>query len=361
VTQSRPATGTRLFLSAVFVLFMGGVGWAAARFLTVPAPPVPAIVSQAPAPSAAPTAIVDPLAPDRPAEFDAAPRAAASGDWVKARPAFQYSRASEERAGVNPCAMPGADLSGFEVWSGLSKGRYTLPREGAFDATGGFDLVFHFHGDELAKRELIESGEKFVLYGLTLDPSESYAPLFSGTKLFSSLIAQIEQLLSASHGSPVHVRHVALSAWSAGYMGVLATLVQPEAKDVEGVILIDGLHGPRGGLEHQLAPFVEYARRASTGERFFLVTHSSIDPPNFASTSEASHYLLSALGAKPEAVKREDGFGLELVEYFTRGEFHVRGYAGNDKADHCAQVTLLRSAYKALGKRFRAAGTKASP
>jgi hypothetical protein len=235
----------------------------------------------------------------------------------------------------------------------LSKGRFTRPREGVFDARGGFDLILHLHGDELAKRELIESGEKFVLYGLTVDASESYAQLFSGTKLYSSLIAQIEQLLTAAHGSPVHARQVALSAWSAGYMGVMATLVQPEAKDIAGAVLIDGMHGPRGKLEQQLAPFVDYARRAAAGEGFFLVTHSSIDPPNFASTTESAHYLLSALGAKPEAVRRDDGFGLELVEYFSRGGFHVRGYAGNDKADHCAQVTLLRTAYKALGRRFR--------
>lgn len=249
--------------------------------------------------------------------------------------------------------MPGADASGLEVWTNLSKGRFTRPREGVFDAQGNFDLILHFHGDELAKRELIESGEKFVLYGLTVDASESYAQLFSGTKLYGSLVAQIEQLLTASHGSPVHARHVALSAWSAGYMAVMATLVQPEAKDVEGAVLIDGMHGPRGKLEHQLAPFVDYARRAATGERFFFVTHSSIDPPNFSSTTESAHYLLSALGAKPEAVQRNDGFGLELVEYFSRGDFHVRGYAGNDKADHCAQVTLLRTAYRALGRRFR--------
>ena len=89
------------------------------------------------------------------------------------------------------------------------------------------------------------------------------------------------------------------------------------------------------------------------GERFLLVTHSSIDPPNFSSTTESAHYLLSALGEKPQPVRRNDRFGLELIEYFTHGEFHVRGYAGNDKADHCAQVTLLRDAFSALGRRWQ--------
>ena len=114
-----------------------------------------------------------------------------------------------------------------------------------------------------------------------------------------------------------------------------------------------GLHGgPRDTLDRQLAPFVAFARRAAAGERFFLVTHSSIDPPDFASTTESAHYLLSALGARPRAVRRNDRYGLELVELFTQKDFHVRGYAGNDKADHCAQVTLLRDAYAALGRRW---------
>jgi hypothetical protein len=30
----------------------------------------------------------------------------------------------------------------------------------------------------------------------------------------------------------------------------------------------------------------------------------------------------------------------------------VRGYAGNDKADHCAQIAILRDVYRALGQRW---------
>jgi hypothetical protein len=136
-------------------------------------------------------------------------------------------------------------------------------------------------------------------------------------------------------------------------MAILSTLAQPEAKEVDAVVLIDGLHGPRGALERPFATLVDFARRAGAGERFLLVTHSSIDPPNFSSTTESAHYLIAALGGRPEAVRRRDRVGLELVEYFTRGDFHVRGYAGNDKADHCAQVTLLRDAFKALGNRWK--------
>jgi hypothetical protein len=311
-------------------------------------PPPPPKPPAAPAPR---TSIDDPLAPGRPAKLDPT-RDAASGDWVTARPGFQYSRGASER-GANPCALPAADTTAFTPWANLVKGRITAPKTGGFDASGGFELVLHFHGDELARRELALSGQSFVLYGLTLDPSENYAALFAGTKFLSQLVHEIEQTLTKTRGAPAHARKVGLSAWSAGYMAVLSIVAQPESKDVDTVILIDGLHGPRGHLELPLAPFVDFARQAEKGERLMIVTHSSIDPPDFASTTEAAHYLLSALGEKPEAVKRDDRYGLELVEYFSRGQFHVRGYAGNDKADHCAQVTLLRDAYAALGRRWQ--------
>jgi hypothetical protein len=234
----------------------------------------------------------------------------------------------------------------------LTKGRFTLPKSGAFADNGDFDLVLHFHGDDLARRELIESQQPFVLYALTLDLNESYATPFAGSKFMGQIVAAIESMLGAKRGGQAHARHIGLSAWSAGYMAVLSILGQPEAQRVDAVVLSDGLHGERGHLDAQVAPFVTYAKRAEAGERFFLVTHSSIDPPTFASTTESVHFLLSALGERPQLVKRDDRYGLELVEYFSRGDFHVRGYAGNDKADHCAQVTLLRDAYAAIGRRW---------
>jgi hypothetical protein len=310
------------------------------------------VASPAPVVSAAPNTVVDPLAPERPALLDSSVRPADGGSWVTARPGFQYSRTPAERGGVNPCALPEGDSSAFEPWKNLAKGRFSAPREGALDASGHFDLVIHLHGDELARRELAASRQSFVLYSLTLEPGENYAALFSGSGLYAQTVAAVERAMGESHGAPAHAGHVALTAWSAGYMGILAMLAQPEAKDVDAIVLIDGLHGPRDALDRQLAPFVDYARRAAAGERFLFVAHSSIDPPDFASTTESAHHLISALGARPVAVRRNDRYGLELVEFFTQKDFHVRGYAGNDKADHCAQVTLMRDAFAALGRRW---------
>jgi hypothetical protein len=236
----------------------------------------------------------------------------------------------------------------------LSRGHFSAPRVGALDASGQFDLVVHLHGDEPVRRELAQSQQRFVLYTLTLDPSQSYAPLFSGSGLLPALVSEIEHSLSKTAGVQARRRRLALSAWSAGFTGVEALLAQPEANELDAIILIDGLHAPRErtAFRAQLQPFVHYSALAAAGERLMIVTHSSIDPPDFACSTESAHYLIASLGGKPTAVQRKDPFGLELVEYYSLGDFHVRGYAGNDKADHCAQLALLRTAYGALGRRW---------
>jgi hypothetical protein len=298
--------------------------------------------------------IDDPLGPGHPAMVDASPRPA-SGNWITAHPGFQYSHNAAERGGVEPCAAGGGDPSSFEDWTPLGRGHFSAPRRLMLDAPDHLDLVIHLNGDEPIRRELIESRQNLVLYTLTLDPSQGYAPLFTGTHLFEAIVAGVEQAVTKRSGRATHVRHVALSAWSAGFVGIEAALVQPVSQDVDAVVLIDGLHAPRGDVnafKAQLKPFVDYAARAAAGERFMLVSHSSIDPPDFASTTECAHYLIAAMGGKPQAVRRADPMGLELVEYFSRGEFHVRGYAGNDKADHCAQLAVLRGAFATLGRRW---------
>jgi hypothetical protein len=344
---------------------------AAAAYLGITQPWKSRPVRTALAPSAtvaasAPDTLVDPLNVDRPVTIDATPRAGA-GDWVKARPAFQYSRPAAERGGIEPCSPQKFDRTAYEEWVPLLQGHFSAPRALQLDEQGHFDLVIHLNGDGPVQRELIRSGQPLVLYTLTISASRSYAPLFSSPYLLDAIVAGIEKNLSERAGRPASVGRIALSAWSAGFVGVGAALGQPKIKDVrniDAVILIDGLHAPRNdrsSFKAQLQPFVDYAVRAAAKERFMFVSHSSIDPPNFASTSECAHYLVSSLAGRPQPVRRLDTMGLELIEFFSKGDLHVRGYAGNDKADHCAQLALLRDAFTALGRRWAAAPPPAAP
>jgi hypothetical protein len=350
-SMSRP--GRVLLLSLLFALSAG-----AAYYLLVVRPrssAIPVVVAS-PKPSAAPGAhaIVDPLRPDAPIERDDL-RMPPREDWVKARPEFQYSLSAAQRGGVEPCATQAVDASGFEDPLPRGRARLHLPRDFAPEPNGDFDLIVHLHGDEPIRRELIESGQKLPLLTYTLGMNEGYGPLFNSPEPYRAAVSDVEQVLSRRSGRPAHARRVAFSAWSAGFVGVAAAISQKTASQIDAVILIDGLHAPRRdkfAFEAQLKPFLDFARRAAEGRAFMFVSHSSIDPPDFASTTECAHYLEAALGGRPQPVKRRERFGLELVEYFNRGTFDVRGYAGNDKPDHCAQIALLRDVFRALGKRW---------
>lgn len=343
-------TTTLLLLGA---LVLGG----AASYVVVHSASKPTKVRiGTPAPSATTPVgtLIDPLVPNRLVTLDAEPRKLAQ-DWVAARPGFQYSRPAAERGGVEPCTTQKVDTSGFDDWVMLARGRFSAPKSLQLDGSGGFDLVIHVNGDEPVRRELIESKQSMALYTLTLPPTQGYAPEFNSTGLYQAILASVEQRVGARVGKTAHVRHVVLSAWSAGFVGIAAILSQRGSKPPDAVVLVDGLHAPRGdrfAFKAHLKPFVDYAKRAATGDAFMFVSHSSIDPAAFASTSECAHYLVAELGGKPRAVRRRDALGLELVEYFTSGNLHVRGYAGNDKPDHCAQLGVLRDVYAALGRRW---------
>jgi hypothetical protein len=223
------------------------------------------------------------------------------------------------------------------------------------DADGRFDLVIHLHGHEPARKELVRSGARFVFVGISLEPGKSFGSLFSGSGLFEQLVTNVEASLAKRIGRPATADRIAVTAWSAGYEGVQALLAQASAERIHAVFLIDGLHARRepASMRHNLLPFIEYARRAARGERLFAITHSSIDPPSFASTTETAHHVIAALGGVPQRVSRPGPMGLELVEFFSLGDFHVRGYAGNDKADHCAQFGAYGELIGVLSTRWK--------
>jgi hypothetical protein len=331
---------------------------AAAYYWLVIVPRNAAVPVAAPSsrPSAAPVVrtITDPLRPDAPIEPDDA-RPAPKPDWSKARPGFQRSLSAAQRGGVEPCAPQPVDNGSFEPALPRGRARLHVPLGFSVDDNGDFDLVIHLHGEDPVRREMIESGQKLLLLTITLGLNEGYAPLFSSAELYRAVVTDVEQVLSKRSGRPAHARRVAFSAWSAGFVGVAAAISQKTSRQIDAVILIDGLHAPRRDrpmFEAQLEPFVKFARRAAAKQTFMFISHSSIDPPDFASTTECAHYLIATLGGQPRPVHRAERFGLELVEYFNLGELNVRGYAGNDKADHCAQIATLRDVYRALGQRW---------
>ncbi|MBI3201445.1 MAG: hypothetical protein HYZ29_07875 [Myxococcales bacterium] len=277
-------------------------------------------------------------------------------NWVIEKPSAdtQTQKTADER-GINPCNTPDKGWGVYDKWSRApSMGQMISPGKGGIAANGGFDVMFHFHGHEPVRKEWTQVMDGAVLVGIDLGiGSGPYASAFSSPEAFKKLVDSVEKAMAEKTGKKnAHVRHVGLSSWSAGYGAVGEILQQPLGKKlVDTVILLDGLHSGYNGEslnELQLRPFADFAKEASARHKLMFVSHSSIIPPGYASTTETAKFLIEKVGGKPKKTKPRgaDPMGLDLNARFSKGSFHVRGYNGNDKMDHCAHIGLLRDVLK---------------
>jgi LysM repeat protein len=272
--------------------------------------------------------------------------------WVTAKPASdtQTQKTASVR-GVNPCNTPDQGFGIYDRWSRESSiGQLIMPQRGGITRDGAFDVMIHFHGHEPVRKEWVRTMEGPVHVGIDLGiGSGPYMSAFAGQDSFKRLIESIEKAMAKKTGKKnARVRKVGLSAWSAGYGAVQEIIAKPYGRElVDLVILLDGLHsGYQGGMvnETQIKPFVEWAQLAARGDKLMFVSHSSIIPPGYASTTETANFLIYKVGGKPTRTKprNNDPMGLDLISRYSRGKFHVRGYSGNDKMDHCAHIGLYR-------------------
>ncbi|HTQ02197.1 MAG TPA: hypothetical protein VMI54_00015 [Polyangiaceae bacterium] len=285
----------------------------------------------------------------------AARDAEAGSRWFMQKPApsTQVQKSSTER-GVNPCNTPDPGFGSYDRWIKNGMAMVLVPHRGAVNAAGEFDVVFHFHGHEPARKEWVQAMSGVVFVGVTLGVGSGvYENTFRDPAAFEHLLKTAEATVAEHVGrSDAHARRIALSSWSAGYGAAEEILRQPLGRErVDTVILLDGLHCDYAGdglVEATLEPFVWFAHEAADGKRLMVVSHSSIIPPGYASTTETANYLIHELGGRPHPAKPRptDPMGLELVSRYDQGGFHVRGYAGNAELDHCAQVGLYRDVLK---------------
>jgi hypothetical protein len=280
-------------------------------------------------------------------------------DWVTAPISGERARSrSAKQRGVDPCNTPDPGLRGFRPWRRISAtGQVMTPERGALREDGTFDLVIHFHGHELARKEFVRAATPLVLLGISRRQGIGYNEIAGGSESLSNLVAAVEQVVGEQEHRPARARHLALTAWSGGYEPIGMVLKHDHAGRVEGVALLDGLHASRDltVARGQLAPFTDYARRAAAGRLFLFVTYSSIEPGGYASTTRTAHQLIDAVGGAPLLVARDEQLGMELVEMFSLGDFHTRGYIGGREPDHCAHLSLLPLALRVLHARWQAA------
>jgi hypothetical protein len=235
-----------------------------------------------------------------------------------------------------------------DKWRRTSFGAYLAPKSGYASDDGGVDIIFHFHMGQQAEKEWREVSPNAVIvacqYGMGSAP---YEHAFSDPARFGRMIDEVLRDLAQEHGlkQPVHARRVTLLAWSAGFGSVGQILKQGYYDQIDTVVLLDGIHGvythqktvdPRS-IEH----WVRFARDATLGKKAMIITHSSIIPPDYPSSTETADALCDTLGIARAKVAEKEPDGMTLIERADLGDLHMRGFAGTDKKDHVDNLHLL--------------------
>jgi hypothetical protein len=240
----------------------------------------------------------------------------------------------------------------------VARGSFYIPAEGGMAADGGYDVIVHFHGGNAVKKTIARQARGVAFVGIDLgNGSGPYADAFPSARPFDDLRSSLESALRAHANDPrAHVRHLALSGWSAGYGAINAILRAGGGPAVDAVILLDGFHAnltPAGGVDGaNITPLVAYARGAAGGERYFYFSHSRIATDGYASTSQVATYLLGLLGVRPVAATPTiDPLG--LLAYADREGFHLRAFDGADARAHCDHTRHIAEAVAMLEERWR--------
>jgi hypothetical protein len=204
----------------------------------------------------------------------------------------------------------------------------------------GIDLIIHFHGlSKVTEFAICKKNTKVMLTISGGFGSSSYEKLFINGDNFTDLLYRTKNELGISQFSSI-----TLSGWSAGYGAIRALLMRYE-EDIDNILLLDGLHAsyiPENKVLYEggeidstdMYAFHQFAKKAAGGEKKMLITHSSIFPGTYASTTECTQYLIEKLNLKRRSKLQQGPVGMQQVGEVSSGNLNILSYAGNTAPDH---------------------------
>lgn len=209
------------------------------------------------------------------------------------------------------------------------------------------DLLIHFHG---ATASVVNSFRAARIDGVLLvinypGLSSAYRRPFEDRTRFDRVLSKTidalrDRSLAADRAS---WNHVCISSFSAGFGAVREILKSPNYfARLDGLLCADSIYaGLEAGTDQRRAEpshmrdFCRFARLAASGEKTFIVTHSYLHTPDYASTEETADVLIDCVGARRRAVTGERRIGpLRIVSRAEKGNFLLLGCAGDDGQAH---------------------------
>jgi len=180
--------------------------------------------------------------------------------------------------------------------------------------TGGTLVIYHF-GDSGLDPTFHAAAPGIRIYNETLEPGKG-------------LYAKVTEL-PADAPRPHYY-----AGFSEGCQGVRTQLARGTSP--AGVVACDGIHASRPPAESQLKPWRDYFMAAAGGNVQAYVSHSSIEPGTYLSTTETIPLTVpEGLAAMP-ASPTNDGGTIQRL-----GSLYVLSYAGTDKAAHIYQGRVV--------------------
>lgn len=247
-------------------------------------------------------------------------------------------------------AEPEPEAITYGGWDTFARGcAYLTPKSGFVREDGSVDVVFHFHAGQLSDRDIRASGVNAVFvscgWGVGTAP---YSDAFADPNRFDRMMKTVTKRVGAKS-----VRRLALVSWSAGFASISKILRVPRYYAMtDTVVLLDSLHSAytsSGDVDAKmLSPFVRFANDAAHGDaaatnKLMVMTHSAIVPPGYASSTEATRAVLSAIDVLTDEAGSKD-VGTEAMRLSYRadaGNLHVRGYRGQGPRDHFDHLHLV--------------------
>jgi len=223
-------------------------------------------------------------------------------------------------------------------------------------------LVFHFHGNsKVTEWAACDAKKNYVVATVNLGSGSSkYEKPLLVEGAIDNMFHRTLEVLAKEY--EISVGNLLITSFSAGYGAVRALLNNPASfEKIDGVLLLDGLHTDyvpdkqllsQGGKLNgdKLQPFLNFARKAVSGDKKFVFTHSSIFPGTYASTTECADYLINELGLKRVPVLEKGPVGMQRVGNTQQGGFYIMAFAGNTAPDHIDHLHGLSGFIQLLDK-----------
>jgi len=247
-------------------------------------------------------------------------------------------------------------LGPYARYRNLSMGRIAIPQKGGHTEDMGYDVVIQFHGYSPVRKIVAQVARGVAYVGIDRGVGSGlYSDAFGNPDVFATLLRSIEASLRKHSGDKrAHIRHLALSAWSAGY-GAVNEILKYGDDRIDAVILLDGLHAAwnpsarshDGGIsslsDMTIAPTFRFAKKAARGEKLFVFTHSDIVPETYPSTRQTADLLLSELSLERTPVDpMTDRFG-QNGKVDEKG-LHVWSFLGANEGAHCSHIPYITQA-----------------